>query len=95
MEAVTMQDIEIKAKTRAIICFGPALPQTGFRAGEYFQVLIDPEKQSSGGDYIRFDSDAECEVCGWQRLSALTICEILEVLTESTESVIMRAITKE
>lgn len=96
MEKVEMQDVVIDRKTRAIICFGPATPVTGYKAGDYFQVLIDPCKQSPGGDYIRFDPSDECEVCGWQRISALTICEILQGSGEELpESVTMRAITKE
>lgn len=96
MEKVEMQDVVIDRETRAIICFGPATPITGCRAGDYFQVLIDPTKQSPGGDYIRFDPSDECEVCGWQRISALTICEILQGSGEELpESVTMRAITKE
>lgn len=96
MEKVEMQDIVIDRKTRAIICFGPATPITGCRAGDYFQVLIDPEMQSPGGDYIRFNASDECEVTGWQRISALTVCEILHGSGELlSESVTMRAITKE
>ena len=92
-----MADISITGKTRAIICFGPATSVTGMKAGEYFQVIINPEMVSPGGDYIRFNADAECEVHGWQRIDALTICEGLEEGPENTlgKVVVMKAITKE
>lgn len=94
---VNMALIDIKAKTRAIICFGPATPMTGMKAGEYLQVVIDPDMVSPGGDYIRFMHDKECEVHGWQRIDALTICEVLEVgaVNALDKAVTMRAIVKE
>lgn len=95
IEQVVMKSIEISTKTRAIICFGPATPITGTRTGDYWQVVIDPAMQSPGGDYIRFDLSEECEVHGWQRIDALTICEVLHSATEpASESVMMRAIDK-
>ncbi len=101
--AVQMQDIEIKSRTRAIVCFGPATDMTGFRPGEYSQVVIDPDMASPSGEYIRFDlrrptdDMAEtCEIHGWQRINALTICEILWKDEKPSESTIhMRAIVKE
>ena len=94
---VHMDTIEIKAKTRAILCFGPATDTTGFRAGEYFQVVIDPEMVSPAGVYIRFNADTECEVHGWQRIDALTVCEVLDEgpVNSLGKVVKMRAITKE
>ena len=97
-ESVTMGPLVIDGKCRAIICFGPATPITGYRSGEYLQVTIDPEMASPGGDYIRFDQRdqaAENEVHGWQRIDALTVCEVLSKGDPSGESVTMRAIIKE
>ena len=96
-DSVQMADITITSKTRAIICFGPATPVTGMRAGDYFQVVIDPEMVSPGGDYIRFMADKECEVLGWQRIAAVTVCEVLEEGAENAmgHTVVMKAITKE
>lgn len=91
-----MKKVEIACPTRAIVCFGPATTVAGFRPGEYYQVLIDPKMQSPGGDYIRFDPSKECEICGWQRIDALTICEILhsDADNPSGESVFMNVIDK-
>lgn len=98
-EPVTTEDMTINRRTRVIVCFGPATPMTGMRAGEYFQVVIDPALQSEGGDYIRFDqrNGDENEIHGWQRIAALTVCEVLAELGEDTTgaSVTMRAVTKE
>jgi len=95
---VSMQDIQIKTRARAIICFGPATPITGMKTAEYYQVIIDPDMVSPGGDYIRFDARTEGnEVHGWQRIAALTICEILDEgpPNELGKEVIMRAIVKD
>lgn len=74
----TMQDIEIDRKVRAIVQFGPATPHSGFRGGEYFQCVIDPNMVSPGGDFIRFDAGFQGgELHGWQRVEALTVCEVL------------------
>ena len=99
-DSVTMDALEITGKTRVIICFGPATAMTGFRSGEYFQVVIDPEMLSPGGDYIRFDQrdqTAENEIHGWQRIDALTICEVLDAgpVNGLGKTVTMRAIIKE
>lgn len=97
-EAVHMADMVVTGKTRAIVCFGPATPISGMRPAEYFQVVIDPEMVSPGGDYIRFDQRAaENEIHGWQRVGAMTICEVLEEgpKHELGHTVTMRAIVKE
>lgn len=104
-EAVHMADLEMKGITRAIVCFGPATPVTGMRAGDYFQVVIDPEMVSPGGDYIRFSAappkdnpHAEVsEIHGWQRIAAMTVCEVLDEGPANSlgKSVVMRAITTE
>ena len=101
--SVSMQHIEIKSKVRAILCFGPATDVTGMKAGEYYQVVIDPEMVSPGGEYIRFSAIPKTEgaevseIHGWQRVAAITVCEILDEGPESAlgHSVTMRAIVKE
>lgn len=92
-----MQDREITGRTRAIVCFGPATDMSGMRAGEYFQVTIDPNMISPGGDYIRFDSRLEDEIHGWQRRMAITICEVLaeEPPIEGVAPITMREVVKE
>lgn len=102
-EAVHMADLEINGRTRAIVCFGPANPMSGTRPGEFFQVVIDPDFVSPSGEYIRFDlvrpgaEQEPCEIHGWQRVAALTVCEVLETLgeDENGQTVVMRAVTKE
>lgn len=99
-DAVHMADLVIRGRTRAIVCFGPATPMTGTRSGEYFQVVIAPSMVSPDGEYIRFDQrdvEAEHEIHGWQRVAALTVCEVLAELDTDSEgrTITMRAITKE
>lgn len=99
-QAVQMGQMTISCPTRAIVCFGPATPTTGMRGGEFFQVVIDPFFASPSGEYIRFDlqrPNAEgqevCEMHGWQRIAALTICEALaEVGPKGDESITMNAV---
>lgn len=78
-DKVEMEKITLGKKTMAIVCFGPATSVTGMQPAAYYQVLIDPNMKSPGGDYIRFDSQIHGnEIHGWQRVQALTICEVLE-----------------
>jgi hypothetical protein len=73
-----MKPVEIDKRVRAIVQFGPATPVSGFRGGEYFQCVIDPNMVSPSGQFIRFDSSFQGgELHGWQRLESLTVCEIL------------------
>ena len=92
--------MEIKGKARCIVCFGPATPVTGFRAGDYFQVVIDPEMVSPSGDFIRFDQrdeTAQNEIHGWQRIEAITVCEVLYQEADNVlgHTVTVRAIMKD
>lgn len=76
MSTVEMDLKDIK-KCRAIVSFGPATPTSGMKPGEYFQVTIDPSLVSPNGQYIRFGIHKDDEIVGWQRVEALTVCEIL------------------
>lgn len=97
MTEIVMEDMEIKRKTRAIVCFGPMTETTGARPGTFFQVTIDPNMVSPGNNYIRFDQRAEDEIHGWQIIEALTVCEVLEELEPDPkgQSVTIRAVVKE
>lgn len=76
--AVTLEWIEITAPVRVILCFGPAAPTTGTAAGAFYEAVIDPNMKSPGGEFLRFDQRFQGgEVHGWQRASALTVCEVL------------------
>ena len=68
---------EYSSICRAIVCFGPASEMTGMKAGDYFQVTIDPDMCSVGRDFIRFGNYAGDEIMGWQRVEAMTVCEVL------------------
>lgn len=77
---------------------------TGSQAGDFFQVVIDPFFASPSGEFIRFDlkrrpddnSNEICEMHGWQRIAALTICEVLaEVGPAGDETIVMRSVVKE
>lgn len=72
-----MADKVITEKVVAIVQFGPATPQSGFRAGEYYQVTIDPNMVSPSGTHIRFGLYPGDEIVGWQRIGAMTVAEIL------------------
>lgn len=84
MDTVYMRDIVIGKRVWAIIQFGPATATSGMKGGEYYQVTLDPNMVSPGGDYIRFDQSLQrgSEVHGWQRIDALTVCEILGEVKE-------------
>jgi len=95
---VITDDLVIKGPTRAIVCFGPATPLSGFKAGEYYQVVIDPAMASPDGEYIRFDQRRDDnEIHGWQRCAAITVCSVLQEISidPNGETVVMRAIVKE
>lgn len=68
---------KIKDKCIAIVCFGPLTDTTGFQAGAFYQVLIDPQRISPCGKFIQFIQDDVCQLHGWQRVDALTICSVL------------------
>lgn len=75
---VDIKTVEITKKVRAIVMFGPPTPTSGFRPAEYYQVVIDPNMKSPSGEFIRFDQPWQGgELHGWQRIDALTVCEIL------------------
>lgn len=74
---VEMAPIDISEKTLAIVMFGPATPTSGMKAGEYYQVTIDPNAVSPSGDYIYFGMHNGDQINGWQRVEAITIAEVL------------------
>lgn len=80
--------IEITKPTKAIVMFGIPTDTSGYRGGEYLQCTIDPQMVSPSGEFIRFqqyltdENDIQKvfqggEINGWQRIDALTICEVL------------------
>lgn len=77
MPEVVMSDVVIENKCVAIVQFGPSTVTSGMRPAEYYQVTIDPEYVSPSGEYIRFGKYTGDEIQGWQRIDAITICEIL------------------
>ncbi len=100
------EQIEITRPVSAIVMFGPPSQTDGFRIGTYHQCVIDPNMVSPGGGYIRFESTTQNgELHGWQRIEAITVCEILgdapeqkypEGVTVSDDAkVTVRAIVKE
>ena len=70
--------LEIKEKVRALVLFGPPTDTSGFRGWEYFEVVLDPNMMSPSGEFIRLDQGFQpTEMHGWQRVKALTVCEVL------------------
>lgn len=77
-QTIDCEEITITSKKRVILQFGPPSITSGFRTAEYFEAILDPNMLSPGGDYIRFDQRIQnCELHGWQRVAALTVCEVL------------------
>ena len=72
-----MEDRQLK-KCRAILRFGPETSTGGMRPAEYFQATIDPNMVSPSGSHIRFGGYLGDELVGWQRVEAMTVCEVLE-----------------
>lgn len=77
MEETVSRPVEYRTKVRAIVKFGHAHPKMGERAGEFYQVTIDPNMVSPGGEFIRFGLWDGDEIHGWERVEALTVCEVL------------------
>lgn len=79
---IEMTPINIAKPVVAIVMFGPATETSGMRTAEYYQVTLDPAYVSPNGEYIRFGLHPGDEIIGWQRIKALTICEILAAVPE-------------
>lgn len=77
MSEIKTEGVAIKEKVRAIVQFGPPTVTSGLRPAEYFQVTIDPNMKSPTGEFIRFGQYHGDEITGWQRISAMTVCEML------------------
>ncbi|MFA6041798.1 MAG: hypothetical protein WC733_09880 [Methylophilus sp.] len=77
MNEINMASIDITKKVIAIVLFGRPTQVSGFKAGEYFQVTIDPNMISPSGEYIRFGQNQGDEIMGWQRVESLTVVEVL------------------
>jgi hypothetical protein len=72
-----LEEYEIDRNTVAIVCFGPATPATGLKAADYYQVTIDPNMCSPSGKYIYFGWYEGDQITGWQRVTGMTIVEVL------------------
>ena len=71
---------EVREMTIAIVRFGPPSESDGFRAGEYYQVAINPYNFSPCGQFIRFGHHKGDEILGWQRADALyVVAELAKV----------------
>lgn len=77
MNDIVLTPTDIKIKSVAIVRLGPPTLTSGFTPGQYYQVTIDPDYVSPSGDYIRFGDNQGDELSGWQRVSAITVCEVL------------------
>lgn len=47
-----------------------------------YQAILGDNEMSPKGDYVRFNSDQECEIHGWVAVEDLVIDEILAIETE-------------
>lgn len=77
LKTINMSPLDIKTKTVVIIRFGAETPTSGMRPSEYYQVTVDPSKVSPSGEYIRFGNNQGDEILGWQKVSAMTVLEVL------------------
>lgn len=82
---ISMSDKEITKKCVAIVMFGPATQTSGTRPAEYYQVTLDPKFVSPNGEFIRLGRNPGDEIIGWQRIAALTVCEIIADYPEDGE----------
>jgi hypothetical protein len=74
---------EIAEMIIAIVRFGPPTDGDGLRAGEYFQVCINPHEFSPCGTFVRFGRQGD-ELVGWQRADRLyVVAELCKVPTGS------------
>ena len=77
VDVTTVLDVDKKAI--CIVRFGPDVSNSGFRPAEYFQVVVDPDKVSPSGKYIRFGYYADTdEINGWQKAECIFVVEKLE-----------------
>lgn len=76
-DTVSCKDVPYRTKVRAIVKFGHAHPSMGQKAGEFYQVTVDPNMVSPGGAFIRFGCYQGDEINGWQRVESMTVCEVL------------------
>jgi hypothetical protein len=53
------------------------------RPAEYYQVTVDPDMSSIDGGFIRFGMYKGDEIVGWQRIEAMTVCEVLQETPDS------------
>lgn len=68
---------EIGERIVAIVRFGPPGASDGLRAGEYYQVTIDPERFSPCGNFVRFGAYAGDEITGWQNAEAIYVVSVI------------------
>ena len=79
---------DITEKMVAIVKFGSITSIDGTRAGEYYQVTIDPEKVSPCGKFIRFGNNDGDELIGWQKADSLTVVCVLGYWQDETKPIL-------
>ncbi len=72
-----MNGVVYCSPVRAIVMFGPASAAMGTKAGDFYQVTIDPNMTSAQRKFIRFGCYKGDEIIGWQRVDAMTVLETL------------------
>lgn len=78
--------IQLECKTIAIVHFKEEEDRPMTRLVQY-QVLIDPDKYSPSGAYLRFTQSEECEIHGWFDADSIVIDEVLEEIEAVAEAV--------
>ncbi len=73
MQVMQPKASEIASRIVAIVRFGPPSDADGLRAGEYYQVTIDPERFSPDGLFIRFGTYPGDEIVGWQNAESIFV----------------------
>lgn len=68
---------EIAERMVAIVRFGPPSESDGLRAGEYYQVTIDPERFSPCGRFVRFGTYPSDEIMGWQNAETIYVVSLI------------------
>lgn len=69
---------DLKKRSVCIVCFGTmTMAGKGERAGDFFQVTVDPNMVSGDAQFIRFGNFPGDELLGWQNADKIEVCEVL------------------
>lgn len=78
---------EVTEMMVAIVRFGPPTENDGLRAGEYYQVCVNPFHFSPCGQFVRFGAHQGDEIMGWQRADQIyVVAELAKIKAGQPEN---------